>query len=182
MAKVVYLITKNKGKIFVVQKAFSKFGIEVKNIPKEYPEIQADTSKEIAKFTAVQASKEFNVLAIREDHSLFIKHLSGFPGPYTNYFNRKMPVDKLLELMKNAKDRTAYMEVAAAYAEPNGKVKEFVFQVPLKISNKIKGSERNWDRVLMLADSEKTFAQTNEEDNVDIWNRNYISIAEELTK
>lgn len=182
MVKEVYLITKNRGKLLAAQKVFSKFGIEIKNIPKDYPEIQADTSAEIAKFTAIQAANEFKIAAIREDHSLFIGALSGFPGPYTNYFDRNMPVAKLLELIKNAKDRSAYMEVAAAYAKPDGTFKEFVFRVPLKISEEIKGNVRNWDKVLMLANSEKTFAETKEEDNLDIWNKNYISIAKEILK
>ena len=110
----IYLITKNKGKVLAAQSVFSKFGIIVKNIEKDYPEIQANTSMEIAKYTALQAAKEFNVPVVREDHSLFIAALGGFPGPYTNYFDKTIPAEKILELIKDSKDKTAYMEVAAA--------------------------------------------------------------------
>lgn len=180
MKKEIYLITKNKGKIAAAENTFSKFKILLKNINKEYPEIQSDTSAEIAKFTAILAAKEFNVPVIREDHSLFIKALSGFPGPYTNYFDRNIPAEKILELMKDAKDRTAYMEVAAAYAKPDGTVKEYSFRVPLKVSQKIKGNKKNWDKILMLVDSNKTFAESEDEDNIEIWNKNYLAIAKEI--
>jgi len=35
----------------------------------------------------MQAAKELNNPAIREDHSLFIEAL-GIPGPYTNYIEK----------------------------------------------------------------------------------------------
>ena len=178
----VYVITKNKGKILAAQSVFSKFGIEVKNIEKDYPEIQANTSLEVAKHTALQAAKEFNFPVVREDHSLFIAALGGFPGPYTNYFDKTIPAEKILELMKNSEDRTAYMEVAAAYAKPNGEVKEYVFRVPLLVSKEIKGNVRNWDRILMIKGTNKTFAESAEEDNIGVWDKNYINVAESIVK
>lgn len=42
------VITKNKGKIRIVDYVFPKYGIEYEFIDKDYPEIQAATSKEIA--------------------------------------------------------------------------------------------------------------------------------------
>ena len=64
--KQVYIITKNSGKILAAKSVFSKFGIEVKNIEKEYFEIQAETSLEVAREMAIKASKEFKVPVIRE--------------------------------------------------------------------------------------------------------------------
>jgi len=180
--KKIYIITGNKGKLMAAKKEFSKFGIEVESIKKNYPEIQADSSIEIAKFTAIQAAKEFKVSVVREDHSLFINALGKFPGPYTNYFDKNLPVEKLLELLKNAKDRTGYMEVAAAFVKPDGTVKEYVYKVPIKICTEIRGNVRNWDKVLMLADQDETFAESSEESRVDIWNKNYIKIAKEMLK
>ena len=101
MTKEIFIITKNIGKIAAANKAFSKFGVEVKNIDKDYPEIQASSSLEIAKFTAIQAAKELGLPVLREDHSLFITALGGFPGPYTSYFDKKIPAEKILELKNN---------------------------------------------------------------------------------
>lgn len=43
---IIHLLTKNAGKIKVALSVFDQYGIAVKSIEKEHPEIQADTSKE----------------------------------------------------------------------------------------------------------------------------------------
>jgi len=182
MKEEIYIITRNKGKLMAAEKVFSAYGIKVKQIDKDYPEIQGKNSAEIAKFTALQAAKEFNVPVVREDHSLFITALAGFPGPYTNYFDKTIPVEILLKILNNFENRTAKMELAATLAFPDGTAKEFVYQVPLKLSLEIKGNEGNWDKILMLANENETFAEVTEESHVDIWTKNYVAIAKELLK
>jgi XTP/dITP diphosphohydrolase len=178
----IHLITGNKGKLLAAQKAFDRFNITLNQIDKDYPEIQGKNSLEIAKFTAIQAAKDFNVVVVREDHSLFIKSLGGFPGPYTSYFDKTIPAEKLLELMLNFEDRSAYMELAAVLAYPDGTSKEYVYQVPLKISSELKGDRGNWDKILMLTNNDKTFAETTEEDNVETWLKNFEAIAKEFSE
>ncbi len=178
MKKVVYLLTKNPGKILAAKNIFSRYDIKLKMADDEYEEIQADTSLEIARHAAKFVSKKKNVPVIREDHSLFINEL-GFPGPYTKFIESKLPAEKLIELLKE--DWGGYFEVATVYAEPNGLTKEFVFRVPIKISKEIKGNKGNWDRVLMLENSDKTFAESTEEENVNVWNKNFIEIAKFLS-
>lgn len=85
-------------------------------------------------------------------------------------------------MLNNFEDRTAKMELAATLAFPDGRVKEFVYQVPLKLSSRIKGNEGNWDKVLMLKDEDETFAEVTEESRVDTWTKNYTAIAKELLK
>jgi XTP/dITP diphosphohydrolase len=182
MNKEIYLLTKNKGKILAAQSFFSKFGIEVKNIDKEFPEIQAMNSLEIAQYSALQAAQEFKVPVVREDHSLFINALGGFPGPYTSYFDRTIPVEKLLELLKDVSDRSGYFEIAAAYAKPSGEVKTYVFRVPIKISNKVQGNNHNWDKAIMFPEETRTFSEMSEEENVKVWSKNFLAIGEEICK
>jgi XTP/dITP diphosphohydrolase len=179
MSKVVYLITKNKGKIMAAQAAFALYDIEIRMLDKDYPEIQADSSLEIAKHTAMQAAKETNLPVIREDHSLFF-HALGFPGPYTSFIEKRMSAQKLIEILKQ--DNKGYFEIATVYAEPNGFTKECVFRVPIKVSPVLKGEHGNWDRVLMLEGQDKTFAESTEEENVNVWNKNYLEIAQHLSK
>lgn len=176
----VYLITRNKGKLLAARRAFSKFKIELKQIAKDYPEIQADSSIEVARHTVAEAVKEFGVPVIREDHSLFIKALGGFPGPYTNYFDRTIPAELLLKMMSSFKDRSAYMELAAAFALPNGGMFDFAYKIPLKISESVRGSIGNWNKILILKDDKETFAEVTEESRVDMWSKNYENIAKKI--
>lgn len=178
----VNIITKNPSKMLAAENLFGRYNIETVFIKKDYPEIQADTSIEIAKFTALQVAKELGISIIREDHSFFL-NAWGFPGPYMNYFERKLPVKKLLEIMSNESDRTGYFELAAAYAHLDGSVKEYVFQVPIKIALEEKGElQSGWDRVLQFKDETRTFAEYSEKERLGVWERNYKAIAEELLK
>jgi len=176
----VNIITKNLGKLMAAKKTFDKYKITVKQINKEYPEIQAENSLEIAKFTAMQSAKELNKAVVREDHSLFINALS-IPGPYTSYIEKRLSAVKLLEILKNQKDRSGYFEIATVYAEPKGLTKEFVFQVPIDFSYEIKGDlQGGWNRIIKLKNEQRTLAEYPEEERLDVWNRNYELIAKWL--
>ncbi len=181
--KEVYILTKNPGKILAAQSIFSKFDIMVKNIGKDYPEIQAETSIEVAKNMALQATKEFKVPVIREDHSICLNALNHLPGPFISWFDKKISAEQLINLLKNATDRDGYFELAAAYAKPNGKIKKYVYRVPITIAPKPHGKRGNWERVIIIKDRPmKTIGESEEKDNIDLWNKNYIRIAEEISK
>lgn len=176
----IYLITKNKGKIAVAKKVFDKYGIEIVPFCGDYQEIQADTSLEIAKYTAIKAAKDMNAPVIREGHSLFI-HALGIPGPYTSYIEKMMPVQKLVEILSKFKDRTGHFEVAAVYAEPNGKTFEYVFQVPVCFSKEIKGNSPAWDNIIMMEGESRTFSEYPQEERIDFWTKGFEAIAKHIS-
>ena len=180
MEKKIYLLTKNKGKLLVAQKIFDEFGIEIGSIDKEFPEIQETSSIEIAKFSTETASKEFNVPVLREDHGLYIEALQYFPGPFTAFFDKNMDVNILLKLLENFDNRNAEMELAASLTIPKRGTFESTYRVPLEISKQVQGEKRNWDKVLKLKGESKTFSESTEEDNVDIWSENYKKLAEKF--
>ena len=180
MEKKIYLLTKNKGKLLAAEKVFNKFGIEIGSLDKEFPEIQEFSSINIAKFSAEGASKEFNVPVLREDHSLYIEALEYFPGPFTAFFDKKMNVKILLRMLKNFENRNAEMELGAALAIPNHKTIESIYRVPLEISKETKGEKGNWDKILKLRENDKTFSETPETENIDIWNKNYEILAKKF--
>ncbi len=66
MENTVYLVTKNKGKLLAAKSVFTEFNLELKQLNKSYPEIQAETSSEIARFTALQAAKDIGAPVIRK--------------------------------------------------------------------------------------------------------------------
>lgn len=177
----IYIITRNKGKLMAAQDAFSRYNVKLNQFDKDIPEIQADTSTEIALFAAQNVAKEFGINVIREDHSIFINAL-GIPGPYTNFIEKKLSSEKLLELLSTQKDRTGYFEVAAAYAEPNGLIKTFVFRVNISFSNEPRGNlSGGWNRIIILEGETKTLAEYDEKERVNVWNKNYNQIAKFLS-
>lgn len=181
MARKVYLLTGNSDKVRSAEKAFQNTCVELEQLSEDYPEIQAESSLKIAKHTVKQAMKEYDKPVVREDHSLYLDSIPGFPGPYMSYFNDKIPAEKLLQLLEN-KQRTGYFEVATVLGIPNGEIKEYQFRVPIEISEEIRGDQRNWDRIMMIENSEETFAESNEESRLNTWNQNYRKIAEEIAR
>lgn len=178
----VNILTKNPGKRRVAKNVFDKYNIHVNFIKKDYPEIQAENSMEIARFTALRAAKDLNIPVIREDHSFYIKAL-GFPGPYTNYIEKAISARKILNILKSYKDRSGYFEIATVYAEPEGFCKEYSFRVPAKIALQERGGlQRGWARIIQLADEERTLAEYPEEERVFVWGKNYEKIARWILK
>ncbi len=174
-----YLLTKNQGKIKAASDVFTRYGITIDFIDRDYPEIQASTSLEIARFSAVQAAKDFSVPVIREDHSLFINAL-GIPGPYTSFIEKKISAEKLLTMLDCLEDNTGFFEVATAYAEPNGKTIENVFRVPMTFGLEIKKGGHGWNGLIRILNETRAITEYPEEERLHIWNQGYEAIAKKL--
>ncbi len=176
----VYLVTGNSEKVKSAEKAFEDTNIELRQLRTSVPEIQASTSLKVARHTVEQICKQYNAPVIREDHSVYLNAIPGFPGPFMSYFNKNIPAKKLLKLLENFDDRTGYFEIGTVLGLPNGEINEYEFRVPIKISKELKGNKRNWNQVLMLKEESKTFAESCSESRISIWNQNFRKIAEEL--
>ena len=83
--KTIYFITGNKGKLEEAKKKFSTVDINVVQKDLGYPEIQAETLEDVAKFGVEHIQKQFDRPFILEDAGLFIDALDGFPGVYSSY-------------------------------------------------------------------------------------------------
>lgn len=180
MTREVYLLTGNPDKLKSAEKAFEGTNVELKQLDEDYPEIQESSSLEVARHTVEQAMEEYDKPVIREDHSVYLDAVPGFPGPYMSYFDKNVPAERLLEIL-DGEERTGYFEIGAVLGLPNGEINEYEFRVPIEISEEIRGDERNWDRVMMLEGENETFAESSGESRLDIWNQNYRDIAEDLS-
>lgn len=181
MNKSIYLVSRNPGKLMAANSIFTKYGITLLPVEKDYPEIQADSSLEIARHTALQAAKDLNAPAIREDHSLFINAL-GIPGPFTNYTEKKIPAQRLAEIIKLLGDNSGYFEVATVYAEPGGKTFEYVFQVPMTFGSEIKGENpKGWNGLIRLSGENRAITEYPEEERLHIWSQGYQQVAKYLS-
>ncbi len=184
--KELYIITQSKEKIRVASSVFEKAGIKIKFHKTTHPEIQADSGIEIAKYAALQEAKELGRPVVREDHSLYIKALGEIPGPYTNYFERKIPVNKFIKFMDSFSDKRAYYELCASYADPKGNTREYSFRVPIIFTGKPKGNASiGWDEVTCFKGMKKTFAQYTEKERmtgrwIGRWDRNFVNIAKDI--
>lgn len=169
-------------KIEAARMALEPFGIEVIPVSLNVPEIQADTNAEIAKVAALEAAKLLKVPVIREDHGFFLNAIPGFPGPYMNYIEKTMNPEVALEFLKNKSDRTAYFELALAYATPEGKLIELIDRVPCHIATEIHEGNKDfgWDSIICVDPSNKPLCEQAPQERNAPFIQNFITLAKML--
>ncbi len=75
-------ITQNSGKVAEMQAKAHEFGLKIVQVNAPYPELQADTLKEVVLHGLSYCQEKFPTPFIIEDSGLFIDDVHGFPGPY----------------------------------------------------------------------------------------------------
>ncbi len=182
MSKYVNLMTRNQGKILAANSAFSKYAIEVRSLDFDIPEIQADTSIEIARYAVEKAWEKFHEPVIREDHSLFIDEL-GMPGPYMAYIEKHIDLDHLIKILKILDSRKGHWNVGTAFMDKVGKLHEFSFDVPIVFELEPKGKEINsWIRLVRFENETRVLTEYPEEERLHVWNVNYEKIAKLISE
>jgi len=164
--KTIYFITSNKGKILEAKKKFSNLDIEVIQKNLGYPEIQADSLEEVAKFGVEHIQKQFNQPFILEDAGLFIDALDGFPGVYSAYVYYRIECSGILKLLADIDDnRKATFRSVFGYSEPGKKPKLFIGDTKGTISKKTAGEHGfGYDPIFIPNGENKTFAQMKTEE------------------
>lgn len=165
----VYILTGNPGKIKAANAVFNKYGLTVKSINLDMPEIQASTSAEIARNAALAAFKKLNKPVVREDHSFYISELK-FPGPYMSYVDKAIDVNHLLKIVDTLEDRSGYYELSAAFVDQEGNLHEFSYKVPVEFALEPRGDKsKNWERIIRFPKESKVFAEYPESERIEIW-------------
>jgi len=174
----VYLMTKNKGKIAAAQSVFDKYGIVVKSLDFDVPEIQAETSIEIAKNMVLQAFDKFKEPIIREDHSLFIDEIN-FPGPFTAFAERNISAEKLSKILEALDSKNGHFELAAAYCDKEGNIHEFTYSVPVIFETVPRGVPSDgWNQLIRFPDESRVFTEYPSSQRDHIWSKNFEKIAQ----
>jgi len=171
-------MTKNKTKLSAAQGIFVKYGIEVKSLDFEVPEIQADSSIEVARNMVLQAYEKFKEPVIREDHSLFIDELN-FPGPFIAFAEKNISAEKLSQIIKNLDSKNGHFELSAAFCDKNGQVHEFTYSVPVIFETTPRGVPADgWNQLIRFPHENRVFTDYPAEDRNGIWSKNFQKIAE----
>lgn len=176
----IYFISKNVGKLRAMQHAFEGSSVDIEQLEGDFPEIQAETSLEVARYTALAASKQVGAPVLREDGSVYLQGLGGLPGPFMAYIEKMVTPETLVSLLEG-RDRSGYFEVATVLAYPDGATIERVYRVHFTIAPEPRGElQTGWNRVIILEGEERTMAEYPETERTHIWARNYASIREAL--
>ncbi len=138
---IVNFATGNAHKVEEVKYALKDYSLDVKALNIKGVEIQAETVEEIAKSSALKASRHNKIPLIVEDTGLFIYALKDFPGAYAAYVYKTIGIDGILRLLKDVTDRKAMFRSAVAFCNPAGDVLCFVGESLGVISFTAKGDQ-----------------------------------------
>ena len=125
MKKVLYLASKNLGKICEYQKLLSDINCKLTLQPDSIDVVETGkTFKENAAKKACEVSKKLNNYAIADDSGLCVEALNGGPGIYSSRYadNDKGRIKRVLSELEGVHDRNAYFVANVCLATPEGEI------------------------------------------------------------
>jgi len=157
----IYFVTTNDGKFEEVKKMLPRHELVRKDM--SYPEIQANSTEEVAEFGINFLIKNVRGNIMLEDSGLFISSLNGFPGIYSSYVFKSIGNEGILKLMRGSIDRRAYFKsVIALY---DGKIHFFEGKCSGHISENIRGKEGfGYDPIFIPEGNSRTFGEMGREE------------------
>ncbi|MCF8094828.1 MAG: XTP/dITP diphosphatase [Desulfobacteraceae bacterium] len=167
--KPLVIATRNKGKTEEIRQILSGYPITVKNLNDfgPIPEVKEDggTFDENAYKKASFAARVLGLPALADDSGLCVNALGGKPGVHSARFAGKNATDAekcagLLEMMKNAGDRSAAFVCVISVAVPTGAALTYEGRCEGMIARQPAGQNGfGYDPVFYYPPLEKTFAQ-----------------------
>ncbi len=125
MKKLLYLASKNLGKINEYQKLLSGINCQLALQPDSIDVVETGkTFRENAAKKACEVSKKLNNYAIADDSGLCIEALNGNPGIYSSRYadNDKDRIKRVLSELEGVHDRNAYFVANVCVATPDGEI------------------------------------------------------------
>ncbi len=125
MKKLLYLASKNLGKISEYQKLLSDINCQLALQPDSIDVVETGkTFRENAAKKACEVSKKLNNYAIADDSGLCIEALNGSPGIYSSRYadNDKDRIKRVLSELEGIDNRNAYFVANVCVATPDGEL------------------------------------------------------------
>mgnify|MGYP000204743836 CR=1 FL=1 len=149
--------TGNKHKFSEVQR---ELGISLTQYANGYPELQADTLKEVVIAGMDHLDPIIETPYFLDDSGLEIEALDGFPGVYSAYVHKTIGNDGILRLLKKRIDRNALFKCVIGYRDEKGKRHLFTGTSPGVIGSSLMGERGfGFDPIFIPEGNIKTFAQ-----------------------
>ncbi|HID73985.1 MAG TPA: XTP/dITP diphosphatase [Thermoplasmata archaeon] len=108
----VRFVTSNEGKFREAGLYLEPYGVELEQVTVGYPEIQAETLEEVARYGADVLARRMDRFII-EDSGFFLDAQGGFPGVYSKFVHATIGLEGILRLVGD--DRRAHFESCILY-------------------------------------------------------------------
>lgn len=189
MKKLLYLASKNLGKISEYQKLLSDVNCQLALQPDSIDVVESGkTFRENAIKKACEVSKKLNNYAIADDSGLCIEALNGSPGIFSSRYadNDRDRINRVLSELEGIDNRNAYFIANVCVATPEG---EIILDIEAKCFGTILSSIRGtngfgYDPIFEELSSRLTFAEmpNNLKDNLSHRGKAIAKLIPELKK
>ena len=178
------LVTGNWAKIVQAKEVLEPLGVQVDNVKIDTVEIQADSVKEVAAYSAKWASEKLKTTVVKNDTGIMIDALNGFPAAYTHYVQDTLGEKGVLKLLKGEENRKARFVQALAYCEYGKEPVVFESITEGTISKRLQGKHGwCWDFIFIPDGQTKTLATFDDNERFKFWNdTGYIQLIDYLKK
>jgi len=169
----VLFATSNRGKLEEARAILAPFGISVEQFDGKGIEIQAETTGEVAAYSARGAATTARRPVLVEDAGLYVDSLRGFPGPYSAYAFKTIGVAGIISLLKSAPtEREARFVSSLAYCVPGGEPVQFEGTAVGTITTRPRGKKGfGFDPIFLPKGGAKTFGELTVEEKCDVSHR-----------
>lgn len=163
MNRNIYFATSNLNKYKEAEEILGNYKLRLYKI--KLLEIQDDSLRNIALTSLQFLTKSFNEPVFVEDSGFFINALNGFPGPLAGYVHKKLGNKKILSLLKDKDDRSAYFKSVVAFKIPPKEPITFEGKTNGKITDNERGNKGfDYDPIFQPIGSDKTFGEMSTEE------------------
>lgn len=162
-------ITGNYGKYISVKKTFEKLNIDIKFLKYDFEEPQINNIEIISKNKVLQAYKIIKTPCFVKDSGFYIEaypNNSGYPGAFVKRSGISKDIEKLLETMKNEKNRKCKFVDCLTFYDGNEfytfyGISEGTLSFEIKGDNKQEAYSKLW-QVFIPKNCTKTLAEMTE--------------------
>jgi non-canonical purine NTP pyrophosphatase (RdgB/HAM1 family) len=185
--KINYLTT-NKLKFEIAKQFFNSVDeYELVQHSFSVPEMQEETCEEVARQSAICAAMELGEPCVVMDVGFSINALNGFPGPFVKYINEWLSEYRLLRMLDESDDRTAYFTDALAVGFPDGTVKVFSHRIMGRMAKEGEYQSSKWPaNSLFIPDGHSIpLGSLSTQEQTDFWqseNENWQKLTEYLSE
>ena len=159
--KGVTFVTGNKNKLREAQQIL---GVELKSQTVDLPELQFDTSDQVAIYKAKEAAKIIGGPVIIDDTALHFNAIGGLPGAYIRAFTDKLTPANLTRLLYGFEDKSAYVTCSIGFcAGPDSEPQVFTGRCDGTIVEPRGDGGFGFDPIFQPNGFDKTYAELSNE-------------------
>lgn len=151
-------VTSNPHKFREAARILCEWGIGVEWLKIRYAELQEDSISRIVSSSLDWLDKKVERPFFIDDAGMFVRALSGFPGPYSSYVFRTLGNEGILKLIEGKGDRKAAFRSVVGLMTDEG-ARLFAAETHGTIAKRVRGTAWGFDPIFIPDGEDRTYSE-----------------------